>query len=172
MREGAGVKEEGDEGLRFFRVVTLEVLERVRLFVAGGIGRSGSDGSTEGLDEFEDKGEVRNANAESAMFRFEDFNYFALTFRDNGDRAREEVLVEIASGWIKLDVSFSHCLVGYSNGYGFALAITFELEEFGDGLRVGGVGGNAIAGFGGIDDEITLLKFFYSSMDDGWFVSG
>lgn len=165
LGELAGIKKEGNEFLGFFRIVALEVGKRVRLFVARSVGGGGGDGFTENLNKLANEGIVRETNTKSMMFRFKSGNDFTFRFRDNSNRTREKVLIDVFGCLIKFDIVFGHDLVSDGDRNGFTLTITFEIEKLLDSLGISSISTDTIAGFGRVNDEVSLLQFFDCSLD-------
>ena len=172
LREFAVVKKEGNEFLGFLRIVALKVGKRIRLFVARSVGGGSSDRFTKGLDKFKNKRLIRETNAKSVVFGFKCGNNFAFRLRDNGNRAREKVLIDVFGCLVEIDIVFGHGLISDSNRNSFALTVTFEVKKFLNSLGIGSVGTDAITSFGGVDDEVALVEFFDGGLNGLLWVSG
>lgn len=83
----------------------------------------------------------------------------ALGFKmgNDGEGAGEEGTVKMLGGRIEGNVLPSHLLIGNSDRDGLTFTAGFELEKFGNGRGIGGVGAQAVAGFGGVDNQAALF---------------
>jgi hypothetical protein len=129
----------------------LPVGETVWFLFATSVGAGCGNRSTKLFNEVKGKRVGREADTEGTGCGLETFVDVVEASGDDGNGAGEEVGIEIIRDGVNLDIVLGHRVAGHSDCY-LAVTIAFIGEESADGLMIRGVGGETIAGLGGVDN--------------------
>lgn len=123
----------------------------------GAVGAGSGDGSIEESEEFEGEGVVGASEADGVKSGGGLVDDGGLFFDDEGKGSGPELFGEGFGGWRPMGgVSASDGFVGDVDDEGVGGGAAFDGVDFFDGVGVGGIGAEAIDGFGGEGDEAAV----------------